>query len=367
MKASRDFALLGHVLLVTRDRDLASSVHEAFAPSPCLATVVPGPADAAAPLAQNTHRVVIAGPDLAAHELAELTALGLPVLALLEPALVELGPDAAAPAASLPAGVHDWAATDPDTVRALPHIALGVVRAWRESELRRAAEARLHHADRLGLVGRVAAGVVHEVGTPLNVVRMRAQLLALDPQGSDLTEGLATIVEQCDRITALLRQTLSLARREGGPPAPVDLRAVADRAVNLLRPLMRQRHVDVSVQGPATWVSGHASELLQVVLNLLTNAADAMADAVQLTVASSEAGVRLEVRDNGPGIPEAHLPRLFVPFFTTKEADRGTGLGLAVSAEIVEAHGGTLTASNVPEGGAAFVVALPHGTRLSPT
>ena len=124
---------------------------------------------------------------------------------------------------------------------------------------------------------------------------------------------------------------------------------------------MKRGHVTASVEGESAWVSADAAELLQVVLNLLTNAMDAMESGgeIDVLVAAQADTASLSVRDSGRGVAAEHLPHLFAPFFTTKEPGRGTGLGLSVCAEIARGHGGRITVASVRGRGTTFVMELP--------
>ena len=274
-----------------------------------------------------------------------------PLVILVPPGHVTEGIEA------LHEGAVDWVQKTPGALDALPHLARSAVREWREVVRRREAEERLRHADRLATVGRIAAGVIHEVGTPLNVIRMQAQLLALDPD--DVPAATDKMVEQCDRIADILRRTLDLSRSGGSGTGTVDLRRLADDAATLLAPTLRRGHVSARVEGPPVDVRGDAQALLQVVLNLLTNALDAMPDGGRITLTVAADPARLVVHDTGPGVPASLIPTLFVPFVTTKAPGKGTGLGLHVSSEFAREHGATLTVANHPDGGAVFTLAFP--------
>jgi len=347
------------LLLVFPDAQEAEAIRTAFhdaAPDSQIHTAT-DLATAAAILRSEPVSVVVGAAQVGDHRLTEvLTDDGsdFPVVVV-----VDEGDEQRAMAAQA-AGALDWVARSDSLAEALPHIALGAAREWREFGLRRAAEEQLRHADRLALVGRVAAGVVHEVGTPLNVIRMRAQLLQMDPAG--LEEAVSVIVEQSDRIAEMLQRTLVLARKRLGGPRPIDLLDVAVRAESLLAPTLRRSHVTAEVRGSPAPVLGDPGELLQVALNLLTNAMDAMGDggSIHVIASGTETTATLSVRDTGEGVAPEHIPHLFAPFFTTKDPGRGTGLGLAVCAEIAARHGGRITVESVPGQGSTFKLELPR-------
>jgi signal transduction histidine kinase len=178
----------------------------------------------------------------------------------------------------------------------------------------------------------------------------------------EAVDFLRRISAEAQRIDAIVRGLLDLARPAAPLLGEVDVAAPVDAALRLARVQGRLRGMEVEVAIPAALprVSADEGRLAQVFLNLLLNAADAMAGAGRVRVAARAADGRVlvEVRDAGPGIPGADLGRVFEPFFSTKAAGEGTGLGLAISQGIVESLGGELTAANADGGGAVFTVAL---------
>jgi two-component system NtrC family sensor kinase len=248
-------------------------------------------------------------------------------------------------------------------------------RADAEHYLRRAVEDQLRHSDRLSTVGRLAASVAHELGSPLNVVRIHGQEIAAGEFGSDpdLLDGGRQIVQQSDRMIGLLRRLMVVARARTGDPELVPLREVVADTVALVRTLARRSGVTMHCDEPlpVCTVRGVRAELQQVLLNLLVNAVQAMPDGGELSVelhvgedvrpgADAPTPVaRLTVRDTGAGIPADALDKIFEAFYTTKPVGQGTGLGLSVCAGIVREHGGWMTVESVEGEGATFVVHLP--------
>jgi two-component system NtrC family sensor kinase len=244
-----------------------------------------------------------------------------------------------------------------------------------EHYLRRAVEDQLRHSDRLSTVGRLAASVAHELGSPLNVVRIHGQEIAAGEFGSDpdLLDGGRQIVQQSDRMIGLLRRLMVVARARTGDPELVPLREVVADTVALVRTLARRSGVTMHCDEPlpVCTVRGVRAELQQVLLNLLVNAVQAMPDGGELSVelhvgeavrpgADAPTPVaRLTVRDTGAGIPADALDKIFEAFYTTKPVGQGTGLGLSVCAGIVREHGGWMTVESVEGEGATFVVHLP--------
>ncbi len=216
---------------------------------------------------------------------------------------------------------------------------------------------RLIEHEKLAGIGRLAAGVAHEINNPLAVILGYARLLRRRADGP-LAEDLQIIEEETLHAKLIVDGLLDLSRPIQIEPEPVDLRALCDDVVARLGEVRLLDGVAVEVTG-AGRVAGQPQKLRQVVLNLVKNAAEAAGPGgrVEVAVAASGDGARLRVSDSGAGLTEEARERLFEPFYTTK--DSGTGLGLAVSKGIVEAHGGTIQADAGPGSGARFEVRLP--------
>jgi signal transduction histidine kinase len=245
------------------------------------------------------------------------------------------------------------------------------------SGARIAALEQLRHAERLATVGKLAAGIAHEMGTPLNVVDARAAMIESDETTPPESRRFATLIrEQTARMAMVIRQLLGFARQQPGVHDRVDLAALVDRVSDFVRPLARRRDVLVRVvrPGPAH-AHGDRAQLEQVLTNVCVNAIQACAKggsvvvrvhprsriAAPPDVAQPAGGFScVEVEDDGCGIAPEDLPRVFEPFFTTKDVGQGTGLGLSVAYGIVRDHGGWLTADNLDDGGCSFCVFLPR-------
>lgn len=261
------------------------------------------------------------------------------------------------------------------------HLAEAQQRLLSETAERVELERRLRQTEKLAAVGRLAAGLAHEIGAPLHVVRGRAEtMLRREAEPEVRRRNLGIIVEQIGRITLIVRNLLEFSRRREPLVQKVDLVAVTERVLELLEGEFARASICVvrSEDAPPP-VRGDPHLLHQVVLNVVLNAVQAL-ESVQgereLRIRFGAAampgvhsgdyveGVLLEVEDTGPGIPRDVLPQIFEPFFTTKIGGHGTGLGLAVAAGIVEEHGGGIEAANVEarDGagrGAVFRVLLP--------
>jgi two-component system NtrC family sensor kinase len=238
----------------------------------------------------------------------------------------------------------------------------------------RSAQSSLVRSEKLASVGRLAAGVAHEVGNPLAAIQGLLDLAAdTDLDEDTRLDFLRRSQRETERIHRILRDLLAFARGEdpevGQGPQHADLVRVIDDALALLRPQPALRRVEVRTELAPAEVRGGPARLTQIVLNLLLNAAEAIdgAGTIDVRLTRAEATATLEILDDGPGIDPEVLGSLFEPFVTTKPIGEGTGLGLAVSRRLVEQLDGTLEGGNRPEGGARFVLVLPlHGASMRP-
>ena len=223
-------------------------------------------------------------------------------------------------------------------------------------------EMRVAHSDRLASVGQLAAGVAHEINTPLANVMLIAESLRRRSPDPEVRGRLDTLIVQVEAAARIVRSLLDFARREEPRVADVDLVAVARESVSFVR---GKQSPDVEIDevyppGGAP-VLGDRGQLVQVVTNLLNNAYDAMTGkgTIRVEVRTRDRVAELEVTDHGPGIAPEAMGHIFEPFFTTKPEGQGTGLGLAVCHGLVQSHHGSIVARNLPGSGASFVVRLP--------
>ncbi|HEY1548354.1 MAG TPA: HAMP domain-containing sensor histidine kinase [Kofleriaceae bacterium] len=244
-----------------------------------------------------------------------------------------------------------------------------VVRAARrEAELRERlrAEERLLSTEKLATAGQLSAGIAHEIGTPLGIVRGRAEL-ALGRLGGDHPEapGLRVIVDQIDHVTRLIAQLLSYARPDATRAQPVDMRSAIDSVVELLGAEASRKHVALERGEIAGTVFADAGQLQQVLVNVAMNAIDACSEGghVKLSARSRGDTIALEVFDTGHGISAEDRAHMFDPFFTNKKRGKGTGLGLWVVAELARAHGAELDVSSVEGVGTTFRISWPTDRR----
>jgi len=238
---------------------------------------------------------------------------------------------------------------------------------------------QLRHAERLVTVGKLASGIAHELGTPLNVVSGRAKMISQNPLADDAVRNNARIVmEQSERMAQIIRQLLDFARAGKPNKSLVDLRHLAASTLSLLRPIADKKRVTLSFEAsePVSEVVADAAQLQQVVTNLVVNAVQASPESSAVEVSLRTAGgpakpgdqspteptrgfVCVTVADHGLGMGEETLERVFEPFFTTKDVGEGTGLGLAVAYGIVQEHGGFITVESKLGEGSRFEVYLP--------
>ena len=237
----------------------------------------------------------------------------------------------------------------------------------RELELERG----LQRADRLATIGTLASGLAHEIGTPMGVIRVRAEDLQQDETiSADSREKLSVIIRQIDRIARIVRMLLDYSRKSESRKSICDLRAIANRSLTLLEPEAAHRNVRTVAQlgESPLLVQCDAEQIEQVFVNMIINALDAMqlgGGTLRITAQTERtrdgSRVVLAFEDTGTGVAPEHEDRVFSPFFTTKEPGKGTGMGLAVSQSIVREHDGEITFSS-GSSGSRFVVAIPMVT-----
>jgi PAS domain S-box-containing protein len=226
-------------------------------------------------------------------------------------------------------------------------------------------EQRLVQADKLSSIGLLAAGVAHEVNTPLAVISTYAQMLAKQVSGDEQKSKLLDkIARQTFRASEIVNSLLNFSRTSSRDFAEVDLNRVIRETLQLIEHQLREARIEVDANLDATLpiIKGNAGRLQQVFLNLFLNARDAMeAGGGRLTIRSrgEDATIRLSISDTGHGIPAEQLTRIFDPFFTTKPGKKGTGLGLSVSYGIVQEHGGAIEVHSRPGEGTEFRLEFP--------
>lgn len=241
----------------------------------------------------------------------------------------------------------------------------------RELERRRV-EQQLFESEKLAATGRLAASIAHEINNPLEAITNSLYLLLRRASPADPDHQFLEIaMKETERVSRILREMLGFYRPEVST-APTDINGLILEAESLIEKELRQKrvriHNDLSAAVPSIMAS--ADQLKQVLLNLLLNAQDSMPDGGNIFVSTRSArdaepgylvsrSVVIQIRDTGNGIPEELLTNIFEPFFSTKQAQKGTGLGLWVSLGIVQRHGGTITPRSRPGQGTTFTISLP--------
>jgi signal transduction histidine kinase len=224
---------------------------------------------------------------------------------------------------------------------------------------------QLERKNRLAALGEMAAGIAHEIRNPLGGIQLYASILAKDLQGAPKALEIVTkIASGVRRLEGLVSQVLQFSREIKPRILPMNLAEVLDNVVELASPHADAKQIAIEVDGARPLrVEADRNLLEQSVLNLVLNAIEAMHGPGAVRVSyfvpperSDAKQFHLLVRDTGPGIPPEILDRIFNPFFTTK--DKGTGLGLAIVHRIIEAHNGTISATNDPLGGARFEIRI---------
>jgi two-component system, NtrC family, sensor kinase len=233
----------------------------------------------------------------------------------------------------------------------------------------RAAQDRFSQAEKLAAIGTLAAGIMHEINNPLATIAACAESLELAETDAPapLIDGLRLIQSEVHRCKGITDSLLDFSRPKAGDKALVDLNAVIERTLFILKHHSRFKKLSVALDlDPALGavVLANEEQLVQVFMALLVNAMDAMREqgTVELRTRWGENArtVLAEVVDHGEGIRDGDLPKIFEPFFTTKAPGRGTGLGLSVCYAIVAEHGGRIEVDSTPGQGSVFRIALPR-------
>jgi PAS domain S-box-containing protein len=236
---------------------------------------------------------------------------------------------------------------------------------------RKKAAAQIIHASKLATLGEMSTSVAHELNQPLNVIRMaagnsRRKISNGSAEFEYLNGKLERIEEQAARAAAIINHMRMFGREATEPPVSIDPRNVVTNALDLMGEQLRLDGIEIVTEFAKDCASvlAHTIQIEQVILNLLSNAKDAMAESdgeakIILQVFEDDEGVHITSEDTGGGIPEDILPRIFEPFYTTKKMGKGTGLGLSVSYGIIHDANGTIVAENTDDG-ARFTITLPN-------
>ena len=233
-------------------------------------------------------------------------------------------------------------------------------------EEQRALETRLAAAERRASLGHLASGIAHEIRNPLNTIALAVEYLRrrfLPPAASERREFEQTtdsLRDEIGRLNGLITNFLSYGKPMRLSPATFDATELAREVARELGPEASLRGIEITVRGDRAELAADRDLLKSAFLNVALNAVQMSGAGGRLSIAaySDARGIRVRFDDNGPGIPPEHLPKVFEPYFSTREA--GVGLGLAMTRKIVHDHGGELSAENLPDGGTRFTFTLPR-------
>ncbi len=225
----------------------------------------------------------------------------------------------------------------------------------------------LYQNEKLAALGTMAAGIAHEMNNPLGIITTRIEVMLLDAEQQQLPaqvlEDLQVLHRASQRVARIAASLRSFARHTPGDRVPLDLNAIVDESLQLMRKPLAADNVQVvaSLDRALPPILGDTTTLHQVLMNLITNAREAMTAGGHIRIETSPADrpgwIRLLVADTGPGIPAEEISRIFDPFFTTKRT--GTGLGLSVTYGIIQEHGGTVDVQSRPGAGTTFILSFP--------
>jgi len=243
----------------------------------------------------------------------------------------------------------------------------------RDISIRKQLEEQLRQTERLAELGTLASGMAHEIGTPMNVILGRAEFIQRKTKEPDTAKGLQTIIDQIERITRIMNQLLTFARRRPIERCPTNLNTVVEETLEMLLERCKRHRIEVVTELAPLLPPADAdpSQISQVVLNLAINALHAIGDGGTLRIrtavvpAKSQTDnlsadmIEIVVADSGHGIAAEDLGKIFAPFFTTKVVGMGTGLGLTVVHGIVQEHGGRIMVESEPQKGTTFRILLP--------
>ena len=229
------------------------------------------------------------------------------------------------------------------------------------------AQKQVYHAEKLASIGRLASGVAHEINNPLNGIKNCLYAIRQNPDDGELRRKYLELIDEgLTQIETVVQKLLGFARTAPRAVTHVDVNRVIRQVVELLEYRLKQKHIEVQLQLARHLppVRGDYSLLQEVIMNLLLNSFDAVEDGGRVRVHTKQKDthfVLVSVEDNGEGISADDLPKIFDPFYTTKDPGEGTGLGLSVALEIVEAHGGKIEVQSQPGVGTEFTITLPIG------
>ena len=246
---------------------------------------------------------------------------------------------------------------------------VATVHITRDITVQKKLQATLIEQDKLSSIGRLIAGVAHEINNPLTSIIGFSQLLLEKVLPGDVNDDLKIINDEANRTANIVKGLLTFARKQPEKKEPTDVNTQVQRVLELNKRRFVSNNIQVNTNFAEglPYIIGNGPQLQQVLFNLVMNAEQIMLETHgkgTLTIATKQLGdmVKIFVTDDGPGISPENMQKLFTPFFTTKEVGKGTGLGLSICHGIIAEHGGNIYAESEPGKGATFIVELPVGT-----
>ncbi len=225
-------------------------------------------------------------------------------------------------------------------------------------------ESRMSETEKLAGIGQLAAGIAHQLNTPLGAILLSAQMLEETIEDEDDSEDINRIIRQTEQCRGIIKGLLNFARPTGSERGRIDLSEIIGDTIFLMEKKLKVASVELNISAETeTWVYGNRNELEQVFFNLLANALDAMGEGGSVDIVLDDGGageLRARFKDTGEGIPPEARDRIFLPFFTTKDYGKGTGLGLSIVARIVHEHGGRIELDSEPGRGTTFTLWFPR-------
>jgi two-component system NtrC family sensor kinase len=248
----------------------------------------------------------------------------------------------------------------------------GVIMSVRDITVEKKLEEQIIQSERLAAMGQMIGGFAHELNNPLTTILGVSEMLQEGEANEATRKQLTMLHQQARRATEIVQNLMYFSR----PPAPgkveVNLSELVERTLHLQAYSLRKNNITVDfIREPGLpMVLGDAHQLMQVFLNLILNAEQAIREtrdkgSLRIRLGKSESSVWMTFQDDGPGIPSDILPNIFDPFYTTKRPGRGTGLGLSICKAVMKEHGGNVEAATAPGGGAVFTVSLPVPPRAN--
>ncbi len=230
-------------------------------------------------------------------------------------------------------------------------------------------ENRMSETEKLAGIGQLAAGIAHQLNTPLGSILLSAQMLEDTITNEDDSEDIHRIIRQTEQCRGIIKGLLNFARPTGSERGSMNLAEAISETAYLMEKNLKLAGVELNLtEDTEPYVFGNRNELEQVFFNLLANAIDSMPEGGSIDVKMTDGGpgeLRVEFRDTGEGIPPENHDRVFLPFFTTKDYGKGTGLGLSIVARIVHEHGGRIEMDSNPGKGTGFILWFPRARKRS--